>query len=63
MEQYICRCSRKFKICWSIVLAKFPNPGGLEKVGGNYFEESANSGVPVIEVATQVVLVQLTPVS
>ena len=29
-----------------IELAKFPNPGGLTKVGGNYFEESVNSGIP-----------------
>ena len=29
-----------------IELAKFPNPGGLTKIGGNYFEESVNSGVP-----------------
>ena len=28
-------------------MAKFPNPGGLEKVGGNYFQESANSGESV----------------
>ena len=36
-----------------LVLAKFPNPGGIEKVGGNYFEESANSGVPVRNIPTQ----------
>ncbi|MGN7386810.1 flagellar basal body rod protein FlgG [Sporosarcina sp. SAFN-015] len=29
-----------------IQLAKFPNPAGLTKIGGNYFEESVNSGVP-----------------
>ncbi|MBO0585778.1 flagellar basal body rod protein FlgG [Sporosarcina sp. E16_8] len=28
-------------------LARFPNPGGLEKVGGNYFQVSPNSGDPV----------------
>lgn len=33
-------------------LAKFPNPGGLEKVGGNYFRETANSGEPVLGNAT-----------
>ncbi|WP_419958206.1 flagellar basal body rod protein FlgG [Psychrobacillus psychrotolerans] len=27
-----------------IRLTKFSNPGGLEKVGGNYFRETANSG-------------------
>ena len=31
---------------WKIELAKFPNPGGLTKIGGNYFKESVNSGVP-----------------
>jgi flagellar hook protein FlgE len=30
----------------SIQLAKFANTGGLIKVGGNYFAESTNSGVP-----------------
>lgn len=29
-----------------LVLAKFPNPGGMEKVGGNYYQQSANSGDP-----------------
>ncbi|MFC5588423.1 flagellar basal body rod protein FlgG [Sporosarcina soli] len=29
-----------------ISLVKFNNPGGLEKVGGNYFQVSANSGNP-----------------
>lgn len=29
-----------------IQLAKFANPGGLTKVGGNYFGESTNSGEP-----------------
>ena len=27
-----------------IGLTKFSNPGGLDKVGGNYYRESANSG-------------------
>ena len=31
-----------------IQLAKFPNPGGLDKVGGNYFQSLANSGAPYI---------------
>ncbi|PID22634.1 flagellar basal body rod protein FlgG [Sporosarcina sp. P3] len=30
-----------------ISLAKFNNPGGLQKVGGNYYEPSANSGTPL----------------
>jgi flagellar hook protein FlgE len=31
-----------------IALANFTNPGGLQKSGSNMFEQSANSGVPVI---------------
>ncbi|MBE1553457.1 flagellar basal body rod protein FlgG [Sporosarcina limicola] len=43
------------KLRWAgqLVLAKFPNPGGLDKVGGNYFRDSANSGVPLNQVATR----------
>ncbi|MCM3637871.1 flagellar basal body rod protein FlgG [Sporosarcina luteola] len=33
-------------------IAKFPNPAGLQKVGGNYFQGTANSGTPVKNVAT-----------
>ncbi|PID16503.1 flagellar basal-body rod protein FlgF [Sporosarcina sp. P34] len=29
-----------------IAIAKFNNPGGLTKVGGNMYQESANSGAP-----------------
>jgi len=36
-----------------LVLAKFPNPGGMEKVGGNYFRNSPNSGTAVVNVPTQ----------
>lgn len=36
-----------------LVVAKFSNPGGLEKVGGNYFQGSANSGDPLLQVATK----------
>ncbi|MEH7385736.1 flagellar basal body rod protein FlgG [Bacillus sp. JJ1521] len=36
-----------------LVLAKFPNTGGLEKVGGNLFQASSNSGNPVINFAGQ----------
>ena len=35
----------------SITLAKFENNGGLEKKGGNTYEESLNSGEPVYETA------------
>ncbi len=34
-----------------ITMAKFANPGGLEKAGGNYFRESSNSGEPVYNAA------------
>lgn len=32
----------------TIQLGKFSNPGGLEKVGGNLFKQSPNSGVPTL---------------
>ncbi|WP_378151727.1 flagellar basal body rod protein FlgG [Chungangia koreensis] len=35
-----------------LILAKFPNPGGLAKAGSNYFQSSANSGNPINQVAT-----------
>ncbi len=36
-----------------IVLAKFPNTGGLQKAGSNYYQETPNSGVPVTGFATE----------
>lgn len=36
-----------------LVLAKFPNPGGLEKVGSNYFKDTSNSGDPILQTATE----------
>lgn len=36
-----------------IELAKFPNTGGLEKVGNNYYQETSNSGAPVVGFATE----------
>ncbi|ALC86024.1 flagellar biosynthesis protein FlgG [Bacillus sp. FJAT-22090] len=36
-----------------LVLAKFPNAGGLTKAGSNYFQESPNSGAPMNQVATK----------
>lgn len=35
-----------------IIMAKFPNTGGLAKSGGNYFSETSNSGNPVYGTAT-----------
>jgi flagellar hook protein FlgE len=34
-----------------LALAKFSNPSGLEKAGGNLFRQSVNSGLPNIDVA------------
>lgn len=36
-----------------LVLAKFPNPGGMEKVGANYFKDTSNSGAPILQTATE----------
>lgn len=36
-----------------IQLAKFPNTGGLEKIGSNYYQKTANSGEPVFGFATE----------
>lgn len=38
------------QVAGQIELAKFPNPGGLTKVGGNYFKDSVNSGTAVTSV-------------
>ena len=35
-----------------LVLAKFPNPGGLDKIGSNYFQTSPNSGVAEVGLPT-----------
>ncbi len=43
----------ELKYAGTLVMAKFPNPGGLDKVGGNYYQESANSGAPVRNLATE----------
>ena len=32
-----------------LLLAKFPNAEGLEKTGGNYYLNTANSGVPYVQ--------------
>lgn len=34
----------ELNVAGQIRLANFPNPGGLEKIGGNLFKESTNSG-------------------
>ena len=42
----------KLQYAGQIVMVKFPNAGGLEKVGSNYFQTTANSGQPFAQVAT-----------
>ncbi|MBN8191457.1 flagellar basal body rod protein FlgG [Bacillus sp. NTK074B] len=37
------------KTAGQLSLAKFPNDGGLEKTGSNYFRETTNSGTPTID--------------
>src|SRR5690606_27014139 len=32
------------KYAGTLVMAKFPNPGGLDKIGGNNYQVSPNSG-------------------
>ncbi|KGR80350.1 flagellar hook-basal body complex protein [Ureibacillus manganicus] len=34
-------------------LAKFPNTSGLEKAGSNYYQQTPNSGLPVLGTATE----------
>ena len=36
-----------------LLMAKFPNASGLEKTGSNYFQVTANSGNPLVQVGTQ----------
>ncbi|MEK4711286.1 flagellar basal body rod protein FlgG [Sporosarcina sp. FSL K6-5500] len=40
------------KYAGTLVMAKFPNPGGLNKIGGNNYKDSPNSGNPVYGVPT-----------
>lgn len=42
----------ELKWAGQIVLAKFPNAGGLQKVGNNYYQETNNSGAAYTQVAT-----------
>lgn len=41
------------KYAGQLILSKFPNAGGLEKVGANYFTSTANSGQPFLATATE----------
>ena len=41
------------QVAGRLLLANFPNEGGLEKTGSNYYAASANSGNPYVQTATQ----------
>jgi flagellar hook protein FlgE len=43
----------KLQFGGQLLMAKFPNPSGLEKSGSNYFQVTANSGNPLVQVGTQ----------
>lgn len=43
----------KLQFAGQAILAKFPNASGLEKTGSNYFQVTANSGDPLVQVGTQ----------
>ncbi len=43
----------KLQFAGQALLAKFPNASGLEKNGSNYFQVTANSGDPLVQVGTQ----------
>ena len=40
------------KYAGTLILAKFPNPGGLDKNGGNNFNNSPNSGTAILNTAS-----------
>ena len=40
------------KYAGTLILAKFPNPGGLNKNGGNNFNSSPNSGTAILNTST-----------
>ncbi|MBS7344548.1 MAG: flagellar basal body rod protein FlgG [Caryophanon sp.] len=42
----------ELKYAGQLILTKFANAGGLEKVGANYYRPTANSGNPYAQVAT-----------
>ncbi len=41
-------------------LANFDNPGGLNRLGGNIFSETENTGPPLIEIAAETIESQIT---
>lgn len=44
----------KVELLGQVVLAKFTNPSGLLKEGGNYFSVSGNSGLPIYGTALEI---------
>jgi flagellar hook protein FlgE len=49
------------KFAGQIIMSKFPNAGGLEKVGSNYFQPTPNSGEPYAQVAKVAGMGTITP--
>lgn len=45
--------SGKLQYAGQLVMAKFSNPGGLNKIGSNYYQETQNSGEVYMQIATQ----------
>ena len=43
----------KLQFAGQLLMAKFPNASGLEKTGSNYYQVTANSGNPLVQVGTQ----------
>ncbi|MFJ7735226.1 flagellar hook-basal body complex protein [Lysinibacillus sp. NPDC097287] len=51
----------ELKFAGQIIMAKFPNAGGLQKSGSNYYQVTANSGAPYAQVATVAGMGTITP--
>ena len=50
---YFVDVNGKLQLAGQALLGKFPNASGLEKTGSNYFQITANSGNPLVQVGTQ----------
>ncbi len=50
---YYVDVNSKLQFAGQLLMAKFPNASGLEKTGSNYFQLTANSGNPLVQVGTQ----------
>ena len=51
----------ELKYAGQIIMAKFPNAGGLQKAGSNYYQVTPNSGDPYAQVATIAGMGTITP--